>query len=181
MLITGLDTETTGLSPEKGDRIIEVCLSVYDFTTRTKKVCFKQRIHPGSKSIHPDAQRVHGISMEDLVGCPTFDKVAPKICAILERSDWAIAHNLDFDAPFLQHELSACGLSLPAKLKGYCTMENGRWACPDGKLPRLQELCGSLGVEYDPSKAHAAEYDVDVMMQSLFIGLDLGFFRLESA
>jgi len=58
------------------------------------------------------------------------------------------------------------------------TMTEGRWATPDGKLPKLQELCFALEVEYDTNKAHAAEYDVDVMMECLWKGIDCGFFTL---
>jgi hypothetical protein len=57
-------------------------------------------------------------------------------------------------------------------------MENARWACPDGKLPRLGELFFALGVSYERAKAHAAEYDIEVTMACLFRGLDRGFYQL---
>lgn len=58
-------------------------------------------------------------------------------------------------------------------------MVQGRWATPMGKYPSLKELCFACDVPYDPEKAHGAEYDVDMMMQSFLFGYKLGFFKVE--
>ncbi|WP_028449748.1 3'-5' exonuclease [Chitinibacter tainanensis] len=182
MIIAGLDTETTGLDYEKGHRIIEVAALLYDVdpvaNTRKARGHFVQRINP-MRNIDADAQRVHGISLDDLRDKPVWEDVAPKIGKIVNACDWLIIHNANFDAPFLAHELLRVGQSIKPDIEVFCTMENGRWATPTGKNPNLGELCYALNVDYDPSKAHSALYDVEVMMQAFFKGIDLGAFRLE--
>jgi len=178
MLITGVDVETTGLDQAKGDRIIEVAMvSVEVVGDRyIPKHKFVQRIDP-QRPIHPDALAVHGINYSELIGCPTWDAVAPKVQDMLSKTDLLVAHNMDFDGPFIAGELLRVGLT-PPNLQTFCTMTNARWATPTGKLPKLQELCFSLAVDYDPAKAHAAEYDVLVMLQCLKRGVKRRFFQL---
>lgn len=179
MIITGLDTETTGLDPDKGHRIVEIAICHYDIATRQQVDRFVQRIDP-QRPIDADAQRVHGIAYTDLVGCPTWDDVAQRVSDELQRSDLIVIHNRDFDAPFITKELGRVAVAMP-DVPTFCTMENGRWACFDGKNPRLEELCFALRVNYDPGLAHAADYDVDVMIQCYFKALDRGFYDMPLA
>lgn len=175
-IICGLDLETTGFVYEKGHRIIEVCLSLYSEATKTHIYTYTQRINPG-RSIPPDATAVHGITSDMLTGMPSISEVAPKIQKILGKSHLLVIHNAGFDVPFIASELEACGLEIPAHLEVVCTMEGARWATADGKNPKLAELCYALNVDYDTSKAHAAEYDVEVMMQCWMKGRELGLFN----
>jgi len=177
MLISGLDIETTGLKYEDGHRIIEVCVSVYDFETREHKGYFEQRIDP-QRSIFADAQRVHGISLDMLAGKPVFKDVAPKLVKLLQLSDIVVGHNgMNFDFPFIAWELMQNGFQMPT-FEPFDTL-HARWATWNGKQPKLEELCFALGIEYDHSKAHAARYDVDVMMEAFFAARDRGYFQLE--
>lgn len=173
-IIAGLDWETTGKN-EPDHRIIEAYIGLY--RGGTKIWSYEQRIDP-QRSIAADAQRVHGISASDLIGMPIWDSVAPTINAILKRADFIVAHNgLDFDKPFGEREMKRIGLTLTEK-PWIDTMVDGVWACSDGKKPRLGELAFACGVDYDPSKAHAAAYDVDVMMECFNKGVEWGFFAL---
>lgn len=176
-IIAGLDWETTGkLEPDH--RIIEAYIGLYRGGKRIWQ--FHQRIDP-QRSISADAQRVHKIAASDLIGCPTWDTVAPTINQILQRCDFVVAHNgLEFDKPFAEMEMKRIGLELVEK-PWIDTMVDGVWACSDGKKPRLGELCFACGVDYDPALAHAAEYDVDRMMESYFKGLEWGFFNVPPA
>lgn len=175
-IITGLDIETTGLEQEKGHRIIEVAACLYDADTQRQVARFVKRINP-ERSIDPKAQAVHGISFDDLVGCPKWEDVAPKLAEIMSKSSLIVAHNGDsFDLPFIGNEFKRIGIAIP-EVKCFDTMVNGRWATALGKLPNLGELCFATGVEYDPSKAHGAEYDVEVMMSAFFEGVRTGFFK----
>lgn len=176
MKIIGLDTETTGLEVEKGHRIIEIAILTYDLATQTLEDTWVQRIDP-ERSIDPGAQAAHGIAYTELVGQPKWEDVAAEIARRIGTADLLIAHNMGFDGPFIASELTRVGVDCP-NIHSLCTMENARWACPDGKLPRLGELCFALGVEYDTSKAHAAHYDVEVMMNCFFKGLNRGFYEL---
>ena len=176
-VVSGIDIETTGLEQSKGHRIIEFAALIYDLDTRKKVAQFVQRINP-QRSIDPGAQAVHGISFEDVEHCPTWEEVAPKVVKILKASSLVVAHNGNgFDMPFIGNELIRVGHEVP-KIECFDTMVHGRWATPLGKLPNLGELCLANGVTYDPSQAHGAEYDVEVMMQSFFAGVDSGFYTL---
>ncbi len=175
-IICGLDTETTGFVYEKGHRIIEVCLSLYDEATRKHLHTYTQRIDP-RRSIPADATAVHGIRESDVAGCPDMASVAPTIQKILGKSQLLVIHNAGFDIPFIASELEAHGLEIPSHLDVCCTMEGARWATADGKNPKLAELCYTMGVDYDTGKAHAAEYDVKVMMECWFKARELGFFN----
>lgn len=173
-IIAGLDLETTGKF-EPDHRIIEVYIGLY--RASTKIWSYQQRIDP-QRSISADAQRVHGIAAGDLIGMPIWDSVAPTINQILKRADLVVAHNGDgFDRPFLEMEMNRIGLTLTEK-PWIDSMVDGVWATADGKKPRLGELAFACGVDYDPAKAHAAAYDVDVMMECFSKGLDWGFYSI---
>ncbi|CAO3459596.1 hypothetical protein [Azospirillum argentinense] len=180
-LITGLDLETTGIDKKSGGagehRVIEVSAQFYDLTSRRKVKAYVQRIDP-QRAIAPDAQRVHKIAGADLIGCPTWDVVGPKVHKILAASSLVVAHNgLGFDRPFLKDELARLGLALP-DTPWFDTMLEGRWASPVGAVPNLGALCWACDVPYDTEQAHGADYDVDVMMSCFFRGLDWGFYQL---
>ncbi len=176
MLITGLDTETTGLDQADGHRIIEIALLTYDAASRKLVDKYVQRIDP-ERAIAAAAQAVHGISYGELVGQPKWEAVVPEVTSRLNKTSLMVAHNMGFDGPFIGGELLRVGASMPTA-DIFCTMENGRWACADGKSPKLMELCFALGVDYDQAKAHAADYDVEVMMDCLWRGIDRGFYQL---
>lgn len=175
MLITGLDTETTGLKQHEGHRIIEIAMLTYDFASRKLVDKYITRINP-ERAIDPGAQAVHGISFHDLIGSPVWGDVAQPIADHMAKSDVIVAHNAGFDLPFIANELLRVGVDVP-DVEVFDTLE-ARWATPLGKKPNLRELCFALDVPYDTDKAHAAEYDVDVMMKCFFAGFDLGFFKL---
>lgn len=172
------DTETTGLTPGK-DQIIEICLVQFDLSDDylcANDLWYTQRIQP-TVNIKPDAQAVHGIDITDLKYSPRFGEIAANLCAILDSTDVLVAHNAGFDAPMLAAELDLQGLVIPA-VEIFCTKEQGRWATFSGKYPTLQELAFACGVEYDVSKAHAAEYDVQVTRDCLLAGLRRGHYSL---
>lgn len=181
MLLVGTDIETTGLlgkDNKPGDhRIIELYAGLWDTSTRAKVDELNLRIHP-QRSILPAAQAVHGITIADLEGCPIWDHVAVRARTFIERGDAIVWHNGEgFDRPFIDGELERIKLP-PLLLPGIDTMLEGRFATAMGTVPNLGQLCWSLGIEYDADKAHAADYDVDVMMQAFFRGLDWSFFQL---
>lgn len=175
-LITCLDTETTGVNQQKGDKIIEIALLTYDLESRELANRYVQRIDP-DRPIDPGAQAVHGISSDMLLGCPKWEDVADEVHRILSASKCLVAHNFGFDGPFIAGELLRIGKTVPL-VSSFCTMENGRWATFNGKSPKLAELCFALSVNYDSSAAHAADYDTEVLAECLFKGIDRNFFSL---
>lgn len=176
MIISIIDTETTGLSQEKGARIIEIGIVRYDFLSASKLDAWVQRIDPQCP-IETGAQEVHGISYEELVGQPFWEDLAVEISSRLESCDLLVAHNMGFDGPFIAAELMRVGVEVP-KVQSFCTMENARWACPDGKLPKLGELCFALNIPYDAAKAHSALYDIERTAECFFEGYKRGFYTL---
>lgn len=174
-LIAGFDTETTGLDPDKGDRIIEIALRVYDVDARKLVASLVERCDPHCP-IDPKAQAVHGISYSDLVGKPDFAAFIPKINAVAKVAPIWVAHNANFDAMFLANEYRIACTDLP-KIQMVDTIDS-RWATPNGKAPKLGELCFALGILYDPALAHAAEYDTDRTVECYLRGIDRGFFTL---
>lgn len=178
-IVAGADIETTGLHQEKGHRIIEVAVCLRDLDTGEKLGKYVQRINP-QRQIDPEAQAVHGISFEDLTACPTWDEVAPKLAALLGRCHYHVMHNgVGFDAPFIVRELLRVGAPAP-ELRIIDTMDQARWATPDGSVPNLGALCFASGVPYDTEQAHGAEYDVEVMLDCFFKHFPRGFFTLPS-
>jgi DNA polymerase-3 subunit epsilon len=181
LIIGGLDLETTGLKQEDGHRIIEIAISIYRYNpethVRANVLRWEQRINPG-RSIDPAAQAVHKIPFEALVGMPVWPEVAPRVAKLMAKCDFLVAHNGDgFDLPFIAMELLRVGVAVPDVLS-VDTMTAGRWATPLGKSPSLRELAFACDVPYDPEKAHAALYDVDVTMECFFLGLEQGFFQI---
>lgn len=172
-IFAGVDIETTGLEP--GDhRIIEVYVGLYR-EDGTKAFEYETRIDP-QRGISADAQRVHGITHTDLIGKPLWPAVAPILHKVFLKGTTYVWHNGDeFDGPFLDYEFKRIGLALPEK-PSIDTMAGAVWATPDGKKPRLGELCFACGVDYDPDKAHAAHYDVDKHMECFFKARAWGYF-----
>lgn len=175
-LVAGLDLETTGLDPAE-HRIIEVYVGVWDLEAKSLIRDFSQRIDP-QRSILADASRVHHIFASDLIGCPVWDAtLAHRVRTLLDMADVIIGHNgEEFDIPFLNKEFERVGAP-PLLHPCIDTMKQGRHATPTGKVPNLGELCFAYDVDYEPEKAHAADYDVHRMMECFFRGYEWGFFK----
>lgn len=178
-VITVGDIETTGLKQDDGHRIIEVALSCWAFDTATgdrRKIGkpYIQRINP-ERPIDPGAEAVHKISLSDLRGKPKWAAVAPIVGKILGKTDIFVAHNAQFDAPFLALELVRAGMAMP-NFDVYCTMENGRKATAMGKVPNLGELAYACGFDYDTEEAHSALYDTQLLENCYWVGVDNGLF-----
>lgn len=177
-LIAALDTETTGFI-EPDHRIIEVYIDLVDTVTRKRLFTYDQRINP-KRNMPAEAQRVHGIAATDLLNKPDWEQVGPIVHKIIEKSSMVVAHNARFDVGFLNMEFERIGLPKISK-PSFCTMEHGIWGTPTGKKPSLKEMCFACGIAYDPALAHAASYDVGLMSECLFLGMDWGFYDLAVA
>lgn len=177
--LLGLDLESTGADPHH-DRIVELCLILHDTDTDAEKLCYQRLINP-MIHISKGASDVHGIVDADVMGAPKFDAVAPLLVKIIEKSDCIIAHNgEEFDMIMLLNELLRVKTTVTKFPPIFDTMKQGRWATPDGKYPTLGELCWSLGVDYDTTLAHGAEYDVRVMLEAFRKAVKLGYWEYPS-
>lgn len=176
--IAGFDTETSGLESE--DRVIEFATSIMDIDTGDIVYRYEQRFNSGGRDIHPKALAVHGIHPKDIAFCPDFSDCIPTFMKVAKVSPIWLAHNAEFDMRMLAGEFNRLSLPMP-KLTILDSMSAGRWATPNGKNPNLGELCFSLGVPYDPSKAHAALYDVEVLLKAWRAGWQRGFYNYPEA
>lgn len=133
-----VDLETTGLSPRRGDRVIEIGAVALENGTIAGE--FHTLIDPG-RPVHPRAQQVHGITDGMLLGMPKPDAVFPQFHRFLGGSP-LVAHNAPFDMTFLRHEFGRFGLGL--SIPFHCTLRLCRQRFP--KLPdhRLETVARHL-------------------------------------
>jgi len=115
-----LDCETTGLSPYRGHRIIEIGAVLLERDTIVD--VFQSLIDTGVK-IPAEAQAVHGITPAMIAGQPKPEETFPRFHSFI-RNSVLVAHNASFDIRFLRHEFERLGLALPQRT--VCTMEMSR-------------------------------------------------------
>ena len=102
-----LDTETTGLSWERGNRVIEIgCIELLERRPTGRR--FQRYLNPG-RAMEPGAQEVTGLTVEFLADKPKFEHVVEEFLDFIRGAE-LIIHNADFDIEFLNMELARCGL-----------------------------------------------------------------------
>lgn len=155
------DTETTGLD-KNSDRVIEIGAVelVNRFSTgRT----FHVYIHPQGKEIHPDAQRVHGISMADLAGKPPFGDIADQFAEFIEGAK-LIAHNATFDTDFINAEFARINLPPITNDRVIDTLQLARRKHPMGPNS-LDALCKRYGIDNSHRTLHGALLDAELLAE----------------
>ena len=154
------DTETTGLSPEQGDRIIEI--GAIEMVNRfpTGKT-YHQYLHPGDRAIHPDAQNVHGISIEDLADKPSFSEVLDEFLAFFGEGQ-LIAHNAKFDMGFINAELKRVNQPIIENDRVIDTLVIARRKYP-GARNSLDALCDRFGISNAHRTLHGALLDSELL------------------
>ena len=159
-----LDTETTGLSAQNGDRIIEIgCIELVNrrFTGRT----YHQYINP-QRSIDVGAQAVHGISSDFLKDKPVFSEV---VDAFFEFCDGAelIIHNASFDISFINAEFKQINYRCKDITKQCEIIDSlvvARQKHP-GQANNLDALCKRYGVDTSHREFHGALLDANLLSQ----------------
>ena len=156
-----LDTETTGLSPENGDRIVEIgCVELLNRKLTGNNLHFY--LNPERDS-HEDALKVHGISNEFLKDKPKFGEIADELLEYLQGAD-VLIHNAPFDVGFINKELE---LQKRPLLKTYVnsvadTLAMAKDMFP-GKRNSLDALCDRLGVDNSGRTLHGALLDAELL------------------
>jgi len=166
-----LDTETTGLSAEAGDRIIEIgCVELLNRKLSGRNLHFY--LNPERDS-HEDALKVHGISNEFLKDKPKFFQIADELLTYLEGAE-IIIHNAPFDVSFLNKELEMIG---KRKFSEYVSHIVDSLALAKdlfpGKRNSLDALCDRLGVDNSGRTLHGALLDAE-LLADVYIGLTRG-------
>jgi len=160
---TVFDTETTGLDPRKGDRIIEIAgVRIEDGIIR-EDLSFVKLINP-ERTIPWEAKRINHIEDSDVAGAQTIDQVLPQFLDFAKGSI-LVAHNCDFDMGFLQIEKELCWgyVEMPECL---CTMRLSKSLYPSEFRHNLNSLAARLGIEM-PTDRHRALPDVLMTAQAL--------------
>ena len=166
-----LDTETTGLSAEGGDRIIELgCVELYARKLTGNNLHFY--FNPERDS-HEDALKVHGISNEFLRDKPKFAQLSDEILDYLSDAE-LIIHNAAFDVGFLNKELERAGKK---PLKAYVsnvidTLAMAKEMFP-GKRNSLDSLCDRLEVDNSGRTLHGALLDAE-LLADVYINMTRG-------
>jgi len=159
-----LDTETTGLEPEQGHRIIEIgCIEVVN-RRRTGRV-FQRYLRP-DREIDPGALQVHGITAEFLQGQPRFADVAAEWLEFVRGAELVI-HNAPFDVAFLDAELARLP-EQPGCVGDLCqvldTLALARQMHP-GQRNGLDALCKRYSVDNSHRDLHGALLDADLLLE----------------
>ncbi len=166
-----LDTETTGLSAEGGDRVIELgCVELVNRKLTGNNLHFY--FNPGRDS-HEDALKVHGISNEFLRDKPKFASVVQEILSYVEGAE-IIIHNAAFDIGFLNKELELAGQKpFTTYVEGVVdTLVMAKQMYP-GKRNSLDALCERLGVDNSGRTLHGALLDAE-LLADVYINLTRG-------
>jgi DNA polymerase III subunit epsilon len=166
-----LDTETTGLSAENGDRIIEIgCVELFNRKLTGNNLHFY--LNPERDS-HEDALKVHGISNEFLRDKPKFGQIVDELLDYLRDAD-LIIHNAPFDISFLNKELERLGHSPLRTFVGQVTdsLVMAKEMFP-GKRNGLDALCDRLGVDNSGRTLHGALLDAE-LLADVYINMTRG-------
>ncbi|MBT8139136.1 MAG: DNA polymerase III subunit epsilon [Gammaproteobacteria bacterium] len=157
-----LDTETTGLEPANGHRIIEIgCVELVG--RRHTKRHYHQYIDP-QREIDAGAQEVHGISREFLSDKPRFEVIVDEFLAFIDGAE-LIIHNAPFDLGFLNHELKLAKHKV-AGIEAICTVVDtlvmARHKHP-GQRNSLDALCKRYHVDNSGRTLHGALLDSEIL------------------
>jgi DNA polymerase-3 subunit epsilon len=155
------DTETTGLSPIGGDRMVEIgCVELMNRveTGRT----FHAYFNPG-RPMPAEAQAVHGLSDAFLADKPGFHDLCEELLEFIGDSP-LVAHNASFDFGFLNHELGACGRALVCMTRMVDTLALARTRHPGAKHS-LDALCTRYGIDRSLRVKHGALIDAQLLAQ----------------
>jgi DNA polymerase-3 subunit epsilon len=155
------DTETTGLSPLAGDRMVEIgCVELFNRveTGRT----FHAYFNP-DRTMPSGAEAVHGLSDSFLADKPRFDERVEELLEFLGDCS-LVAHNASFDFGFLNHELNNCGRPLVCLSRMVDTLQIARMKHPGAKHS-LDALCSRFGVDRSVRVKHGALIDAQLLAQ----------------
>ncbi len=156
-----LDTETTGLDPANGHRIVEIgCVELFNAIPTGET--FHTYINPG-RDMPEEAFRVHGITAEFLAGKPAFANIADDFLKFAGGAK-IVAHNAEFDMRFLNAELALLGIAPIASDRVIDTLALARRKYP-GAANGLDALCARFGIDTSRRTKHGALVDAGILAE----------------
>jgi DNA polymerase-3 subunit epsilon len=155
------DTETTGLDPATGDRMVEIgCVEIVG--RMPTGATFHAYFNP-QRDMPAGAEAVHGLSAQFLADKPLFRDRADELLAFLGDAP-LVAHNAGFDFGFLNAELAACGREAISMTRMVDTVQIARRRHPGAKLS-LDALCTRYGIDRSHRVKHGALLDAELLAQ----------------
>lgn len=179
-----LDTETTGLDPKDGHRLVEIgCVELFNHVATG--TTWHQYVNP-QRDVPHEAFEIHGLSAEFLSGFPTFDRIVDDFVAFIGDAQLVI-HNAAFDLGFLNEELYRIGRSSISSDRVTDTVSMARKRFP-GAPANLDALCRRFGIDNSIRDKHGALLDAE-LLAGVYLelrggrqpGFDLGSAKAESA
>ncbi|MFY9328579.1 MAG: DNA polymerase III subunit epsilon [Georgfuchsia sp.] len=158
-----LDTETTGLEYQLGDRIIEVaCVEMLG--RRQTGRHFHRYVNP-QRDIEAGAQAVHGLTREFLADKPLFATIADELCEFIDGAE-LIIHNAPFDIGFLNHEFALLKRE-PVETLSAGVVDTLRMArdLRPGKKNSLDALCSEFAIDNSSRQLHGALLDAELLAE----------------
>ena len=154
-----LDTETTGLDPNSGDRIVEIgCVELINHIPSGRT--YHQYINP-ERDMPVEAYNVHGLSMDFLMGYPIFSAIADKFLEFIDDG-LLIIHNADFDMGFINAELVKLNLKKLNMDRSLDTVRLARQKFP-GAPANLDALCRRFNIDNSNRQMHGALLDARLL------------------
>ncbi len=171
-----LDTETTGLDPREGHRIVEIGAVELVNKVATGRT-YHQFINP-ERAMPEDAFKIHGIGDDQLVDKPVFAAIAEPFLAFI-GDDPLVIHNATFDLRFLNHELARLKKPLLSRERAVDTLQRAQQRFP-GSPNNLDALCRRFEVDTSARVKHGALLDCELLAEVYLhlcggrqVGLDL--------
>jgi DNA polymerase-3 subunit epsilon len=156
-----LDTETTGLDPFRGDRLVEVgCIELLNRIPSGQT--FHRYINP-QRDVPDEAFKVHGLSTQFLADKPVFADICDELLAFIGDAPLVI-HNAGFDIGFINAELDRCGRTLVARERLVDTLMLARRKFV-GVRNSLDDLCGRFGIDNSKRTKHGALLDAELLAE----------------
>jgi DNA polymerase-3 subunit epsilon len=155
------DTETTGLNPGGGDRMVEIgCVEIYNRVETGRH--FHAYFNP-ERLMPAEAEAVHGLTSIFLSDKPLFSETVEQLLEFIEDSP-LVAHNASFDFGFLNFELERCGRSMVCMSRMRDTLQLARTKHPGAKHS-LDALCMRFGIDRSHRVKHGALLDAQLLAQ----------------
>lgn len=156
-----LDTETTGLDPASGHRLVEIaCVEIVNLVPSGQS--YHSYIDP-RRDVPVEAFRVHGLSAEFLAGKPLFENIYPDFLAFIGDSR-LIIHNAEFDMKFINAELQRAGASPLSFDRVFDTLAFARKKHP-GSSNSLDALCARYRIDNSKRTKHGALLDSEILAE----------------
>ena len=156
-----LDTETTGLNPKTGDRVVEIgCVELLNHIATGET--YHTYVNP-ERDMPAEAEAVHGLSIEFLSDKPLFADIADDFLAFVSSSP-VIAHNAPFDLGFLNAELEAAGRPILPNDRSIDTVPLARRKFPGAQV-NLDALCRRFNVDLSARVKHGALLDSELLAE----------------